>query len=428
MKVMHVVAGELTGGAARGAYWLHQAMRSIGIDSVVYTNSRATHGDESVVSTNTSKPQLIANLARSQVDQSIASLYSGRSSGMFSTGLLGNDFTKSDAYRSADIIHLHWINAGFINIKHLAGIDKPLIWTMRDMWPMTGGCHYSMGCDKFETGCGSCSQLSSKSDHDLSRFVLNRKKKYLPRSMQIVGISNWLTEQARQSQLFRDFNVRTIHNNVDSSEFFPVDKQLARRMLGIQTSKKIILAGSTNARDPYKGFGTYLESLKSLDPGRYHLCFFGKLEQSIVEKLGFDYTSFGYLYDSISLRLLYSAADVFVAPSLMEAFGKTIAESMGCGTPVVCFDATGPKDIVTHQHDGYKAQPFEARGLAEGVERVAHAENYDQLSRNARQKIVSQFDSRVIARQYQALYEEVLAEAPVEPNSARQPCGSHPHQ
>ncbi|WP_423747815.1 glycosyltransferase family 4 protein [Halopseudomonas nanhaiensis] len=394
----------------------------------MYTNSRATHGDESVVTTNLNKPQLLVNLARSQIDQSLASLYQGRSSGMFSTGLLGTDLKKSDAYRNADIIHLHWINAGFINMKHLEGIDKPLIWTMRDMWPMTGGCHYSMGCGKFESGCGSCDQLGSRSDRDLSRFVLNRKQRYLPRSMKVVGISSWLTEQARQSKLFRDFDVRTIHNNVDSSEFFPVDKALARQMLGIDTRKTIVLAGSTNAGDPYKGFGTYLESLKLLDPSQYHLCFFGKLEQSIIERLGFEYTSFGYLHDSIALRLLYSAADVFVAPSLMEAFGKTLAESMGCGTPVVCFDATGPKDIVTHQHDGFKAQPFEARSLAEGVEWIAQTPNYDELSRNARQTIVNKFDSRVIARQYQALYEEVLAEASIKPNSAAQPCGSHSQQ
>ncbi|SDS96760.1 Glycosyltransferase involved in cell wall bisynthesis [Halopseudomonas xinjiangensis] len=428
MKVMHVVAGELTGGAARGAYWLHQAMRSIGIDSVVYTNSRATHGDESVASTNTNKLQMVASLARSQADQSLASFYPKRSSGMFSTGLLGADFTRSAEYRAADVIHLHWINAGFIDMKHLAKIDKPLIWTMRDMWPMTGGCHYSMGCEKFETGCGSCDQLGSRSDLDLSRFVLNRKKKYLPASLKVVGISTWLTEQARRSQLFHDVDVRTISNNVDSAEFFPVDKQIARKMLGIETGKKIVLAGSTNARDPYKGFGKYLESLEFLDPEQYHLCFFGKLEQSIIDRLGFDYTSFGFLHDSISLRLLYSAADVFVAPSLMEAFGKTLAEAMGCGTPVVCFDATGPKDIVTHLEDGFKAQPFEARSLADGVEWVAHSESYDEMARNAREKIVRQFDSRVIARQYQALYEEVLAPYSVKPNSARQLCGSYPQE
>jgi glycosyltransferase involved in cell wall biosynthesis len=323
--------------------------------------------------------------------------------------VMGADFTDSVECREADVVHLHWVNGGFVDMKHLAKLRKPLVWTMRDMWPMTGGCHYAMGCEKFITGCGSCDQLGSTSDRDLSRFVLNRKRKYLPKSMKMIGISDWVSEQARQSLLFRDFDVRTIHNNVDASEFFPLDKALARQLLGLNTEKKIILTGCTSAKDTYKGFGKYLEMLKHLDPTKYHLCFFGKLDQSIADGLGFDYTSFGYLHDSISLRLLYSAADVFIAPSLMEAFGKTLAEAMGCGTPVVCFDATGPKDIVTHKHDGYKAAPFEAQGLAEGVEWVTSEADYPQLALNAREKITSTFDSPVIARQYQALYEEMLA-------------------
>lgn len=409
MKVLHLVAGELTGGAARGAYWLHQGLRSLGVDSLVYTNSQITHGDTSVVSVSRSKKDKIISIARSQADQAFASFYRGRQSGMFSAGVMGADFTDSTECRQADVVHLHWINGGFVDMKHLAKLRKPVVWTMRDMWPMTGGCHYAMGCEKFITGCGSCDQLGSTSDRDLSRFVLNRKRKYLPKSMKMIGISDWVSEQARQSLLFRDFDVRTIHNNVDANEFFPLDKPLARQLLGLNTEKKIILTGCTSAKDIYKGFGKYLEMLKHLDPAKYHLCFFGKLDQSIADGLGFDYTSFGYLHDSISLRLLYSAADVFIAPSLMEAFGKTLAEAMGCGTPVVCFDATGPKDIVTHQHDGYKAAPFEARGLAEGVEWVTGEADYPQLAANAREKIVSTFDSPVIARQYRALYEEMLA-------------------
>jgi glycosyltransferase involved in cell wall biosynthesis len=409
MKVMHIVAGELNGGAARGAYWLHRAMRPLGIDSVVYTNSRATLGDASVVSTNQSRKDLIAVQTRSQIDKSFANVYPRRKSGMFSTGLLGADFTRSEEYRSADIVHLHWINAGFVDIKDLGRVDKPVIWTMRDMWPMTGGCHYAMGCNQFEVGCGRCGHLGSRSATDLSRLVYNRKKKHLPASLRLVGISDWLSEQARRSQLFHGLDIRTIHNNVDSAEFFPIDKTMARQLLGIDTHKKIVLAGSTNARDPYKGFDKFIEALKYLDPAKYHLCFFGKLEKSIADGLGFDYTAYGFLHDNISLRLVYSAADVFVAPSLMEAFGKTLAEAMACGTPVVCFDATGPRDIVTHQIDGFKAAPFEPESLAEGVDWVVKYPIYTDLCLAARKSIVRRFDSRVIARQYQTLYEELMA-------------------
>jgi len=273
---------------------------------------------------------------------------------------------------------------------------------------MTGGCHYAMECDKYKTGCGNCEQLNSHSSYDLSKFILNRKKKYLPKDMKIVGISHWLSDEAKKSELFKDYDVRTISNNIDSKEFFPVDKDIARKILGIKSSKKIILVGSTNLKDFYKGFDKYLEAIKQLDKEKYFLCFFGNVDKNVVSDLGFEYKSFGYLNDNISLRLVYSCANVFVAPSLMDAFGKTIAESMGCGTPVVCFDATGPKDIVTHKVDGYKAESFKSDDLSSGIEWILNNKNYEELCQKARNKVVGEFDSVVVAKKYIDLYEEIL--------------------
>ena len=409
MNVLHIVAGELTEGASRGAYWLHRGLLALDVESRLFTNSKQTYGDASVTTVSDNAKGFALSMLRKQVDLSLATLYPEGKRGTFSNGLLGVDFIRTPEYQAADVIHLHWINAGMVNMKTLGKIDKPIIWTLRDMWPMTGGCHYAMSCEKFTDRCGSCPQLGSNMDYDLSRFVFKRKARYLPPNMYLVGISNWISEQARRSTLFRDADVRTIYNNIDTTEFFPVDKQTARDLLGIRTEKKIVLAGCTSTKDEYKGFGKYLEALKSLDPARYHLCFFGKLDQAVAESLGFDFTSFGYLHDSIALRLAYACADVFVAPSLMEAFGKTIAEAMACGTPVACFDATGPKDIVSHQQDGYKAKPFDAQDLAAGIEWLAHAPDHEALCRNARKNVVAQFDSLVVARQYFDLYEEVLA-------------------
>lgn len=408
MKVLHIVAGDLSGGAARGAYWLHGGLRELGVDSKVFTNSKSTLGDESVVTTTKSKKDKAFNMIRGQLDNLLLLLYTKRKRIIFSTGVFGIDFTKTKEYEEADIIHLHWINAGFVNIKHLSKIDKPIVWTMRDMWPLTGGCHYAMECEKYKIGCGNCEQLQSNSSYDLSKFVLNRKKKYLPKTMKLVGISHWLSEKAKESELFKEFDIRTISNNIDTSEFFPVEKKIARDILGIKTQKKIVLVGSTSLKDFYKGFGKFQESVKELDENKYFLCFFGNVDKNLAEELGFEYKSFGYLNDNISLRLAYSSADVFVAPSLMDAFGKTLAESMACGTPVVCFDATGPKDIVTHKIDGYKAKPFESEDLACGIEWVLNAPNYDELCQNAREKVLIKFDSKVVAEKYLELYEEVL--------------------
>jgi len=408
MKVLHIIAGNLTGGAARGAYWLHQALIELGIDSNIWTNSKVTFGDDKVYSILKTKKDKLFNFIRAQLDGNIQSFYPKRKKVIFSTGLFGIDFTKSEIYEKSDIIHLHWINGGFVNIKHLSKINKPIVWTMRDMWPMTGGCHYSMDCENYKSGCGNCKQLNSSSSYDLSKFILNRKKRYLPKHIKLVGISSWLSQKAKESYLFKDFDVSTISNNVNTNDFFPIEKNIAKKLLGIKTNKKIILAGAQDLKSFYKGFDKFIEAIKQLDRNKYFLCFFGNLQRNIIDDLGFEYKSFGFLYDTISLRLLYSASDVFVAPSLMDAFGKTLAESMSCKTPVVCFDATGPKDIVTHKVDGYKAKPFNTTDLKDGIEWVLNANNYDELCKNAREKVVKEFDSKVVAKRYIKLYKELI--------------------
>lgn len=411
MKILHIISGDLGSGAARGAYWLHKGLVSLGVDSKILTNSMSTFGDVRVTSVNTSKKQKIMCAFRAWADAFPSYLYPNRKKVYFSTGCHGFDFTKHPLYEWADIIHLHWINEGFVNIKHLSRTEKPIVWTIRDMWPLTGGCHYAPECDKYKNGCGNCVQLSSKTRYDLSRIVYRRKQKYFPKTISVVGISEWLSAKARESELFKGFEIRTISNNINMDDFFPLDKSNARNMLGISTSKKIILVGSQYLTDIFKGFDKYLEAVRRLDSSKYYLVFFGRLDENIVESIGFEYKVFGFLQDAISLRILYSASDVFVAPSIIDAFGKTLAESMACGTPVVCFDAAGPKDIVDHKVNGYKARPFDAADLADGIEYILNATDYDALSKNAREKVVREFDNKVVALKYSKLYEEKLKSA-----------------
>lgn len=408
MKVLHLVAGDLTGGAARGAYWLHNGLRELGVQSKILTNSRTTLGDLSVVSIATDSRSRLFSIVRSRLDRLPLKLYRRRRPEIFSTGFCGFNFTKAPEYKEADILHLHWINAGLVNIKHLSKVDKPIIWTMRDMWPMTGGCHYAMDCENYLSGCGVCPHLNSQSRWDLSRFVLNRKKKYLSGRLVPVGISTWLSERAAESDLFKASPVRTIYNAIDTEVFSPLKKELAREILGIPLNKTVILVAAQYLRAIWKGFDKYLQAIELLDKNKYFLCFMGRCEDAIVEELGFDYKKFGFLYDVVSMRLLYSAADVFVAPSIIEAFGKTLIEAMACGTPVVCFDATGPKDIVDHKVNGYKAEPFSINDLADGIRWVSQHSNPALLQEAARKKVIEKFDTTVVAKQYIELYEQLL--------------------
>ncbi len=410
MKIVHVVSGDLGGGAARGAYWLHKGLRELGVDSIILTNAEDTWGDKSIYSIAVSKKEKILNFFRGESDSLIQTPYWKRKKLIFSTGLCGFDFRNLKVFKEAEIIHLHWINHGLTNIRHLKKIKKPIVWTMRDMWPMTGGCHYALTCDHYIYGCGKCPQLNSRLEYDLSRLIFKRKQHYIPPNTKLVGISRWLSDCARKSALFHDYDIRTIHNNINTRKFFPVPKPIARQMVGLPLEKPVLLVGAQHVNDFYKGFDIYLRAIPKLD-SKPLLLFFGNLSDALIEPFKLDFMNLGFLHDTISLRLAYSAADLFVAPSRMDAFGKTLAEAMACGTPVVCFDATGPGDIVDHMKNGYKATPFEPEDLARGIEWVLGHPEPEVLSRNAREKVLRNFDHLVVAMKHIELYREILTES-----------------
>ncbi|CAK8711722.1 Glycosyltransferase [Candidatus Electronema halotolerans] len=409
-RILHIVGGELNGGAARGAYWLHLGLKRLGVDSKILTNSFDTLGDKDVITVADSTKNKIKVKFYSHLDALPVSLYRNRKEIIFSTGFAGGNIFNTDILKDIDIVHLHWINAGFVNIKYLSCIKKPIVWTMRDMWPMTGGCHYTMGCNSYSSNCGQCPQLGSKLSFDISSLIIARKKKYFPKTIKLVGISSWLSECAQQSSLFHEFDIQTISNNIDTTQFFPVDKIVARNILGIPQDVKVILAGATNLENFYKGFDKFLAAITYLPNDKIHVVFLGTLSQGALKKINFPCTNLGYLHDTVSLRIAYSAADVFVAPSIMDAFGKTLAEAMSCGTPTVCFDATGPKDIVDHKQNGFRAKPFDPKDLAYGIQWLLHQDEqqYRKISDNAKEKVKKYFDNYVIAKRYKKLYSSIL--------------------
>jgi glycosyltransferase involved in cell wall biosynthesis len=206
--------------------------------------------------------------------------------------------------------------------------------------------------------------------------------------------------------------VATISNSVDTQSFTPLEKPRARQLLGLGEDRKVLLIGAQNIASVYKGFDLFLEALDKLDKKDVQVLLFGKRTASIPKSLDIPSKNLGFLTDIDSLRAAYSAADVFVAPSRADAFGKTLVEAMACSTPVVCFDATGPKDIIEHRITGYKAEPYSASDLARGIEYVLGRlpGEYQKMCDNSRMRAKQEFDSRVIAKKYAALYKHVLGE------------------
>lgn len=408
MKVVHVVGGDLSKGAHRGAYWLHKGLLEIGVDSTIVGRFPPSQGEPGVESLSVGVLNRTSEKITEIGDALLQRFYRNRCRSLFSTGFFGKSIHRHPMVKSADVINLHWFAKGPIGLRHVKGLGRPTVLTLRDMWPFTGGCHYSLDCERYQMGCGMCPQLGSQSAVDLSRLVTRQKRRWIRNDVRVVGISDWISSCARQSSALKDHPIRTIYNCIDTSLFFPVARPVARKRLGIRTDKSIILAGAGKLTNFYKGFELLLKAVNRLDPAKTIIVIFGDDRDVDRSRFRCEVRSLGYLSDPSMLRLAYSSADVFVAPSIQEAFGKTLVESMCCGTPVVCFDASGPADIVKHRSTGYKARAYCDQDLASGIQWILNHDMPGRLRKDARAAACARFDKRVIAEEYKSLYDEML--------------------
>jgi glycosyltransferase involved in cell wall biosynthesis len=373
--------------------------------------------DPTVIGGETAQERGLAR-ARPHLDSILLRFSPNRQRGTWSAAWLPSNVRRNINRQDPDIVHLHWICGGYVPVQALRALGRPLVWTLHDMWPFTGGCHYSGDCTRYEQSCGACPQLNSAHTPDLSRWVWNRKKRQW-RQLQLtaVGISHWLAHCARCSSLFRNVTVEVIPNGLDLQLYRPVGRQLARSLLGLPADRKLILFGSMSAgSDPRKGFHLLEPALRKFAEAgansRSELVIFGSSEPRQGPNFGLKARYMGHLHDDISLVLLYNAADVFVAPSVADNFPNTVLEASACGTPCVAFDVGGLPDMISHRETGYLALPFDTEDLAAGIEWVVDdGARQAQLSQAARTKVEREFELTQVARRYRALYEIALGGA-----------------
>lgn len=325
--------------------------------------------------------------------------------GLFSPTWVPDRLSARTHELSPDILHLHW-TAGFIRPEAIGEIDTPLVWTLHDMWPFTGGCHYAGGCQQYQHRCGECPVLGSTTENDRSRSLWNRKQTaWEDQEFTVVTPSTWMEAKARESSLFKSSNIVTIPNGLDLERYRPVDGEQARKTLSIETDDELILFTSADStlRKGGHHLRTALDQL-TLDPASHSLVVFGDVGDKLKDT-EYDVYELGYI-DSSAVPLAYSAADVTVIPSEQDNLPNTGLESLACGTPCVAFEIGGIPDIIESGRNGYLASPFDAGALAEGIETVI--ENKKQLSENARTTAENRFDITNTAQEYIQLYRSIL--------------------
>lgn len=419
MRVAHLSTYDAAGGAARAAYRLHTGLRSLGHESRMLALYK-TSTDPTVV--RFEPPQnlptrLRRGLKRRMLERAGSELTTRPAGSTFFT----DDRSQhgADALRqlpASDVLNLHWI-AGFIDYKAFfrrLPHGLPVVWTLHDMNAFTGGCHHAADCEGFRARCGACPQLGSGVEDDLSRRIWNRKRRaygfVAEGGLSFVTPSRWLAGKLKESSLVGALGVNVIPYGLDTEIFIPRNVQVAREALGIPQGGLVILFASYSARDGYKGYPLLLEALARMRPDpKIRAITVGEGRFDTRPKSAVPIQSLGFMKDEERMSLVYSAADLFVLPSLQDNFPNTALEALACGVPTVAFHVGGVPEIVRSGLTGLTVSPGDPLALARAMEDLlGDPDRRATISSNCRRVAVEEYSLKTQAEQYINLYGRML--------------------
>lgn len=401
------------GGAAIAAHRLLRGLRDAGCEARMLVGFQ--RGDDpAVLGPPTSLARGMMHL-RSNLDHRISRFLCHGRAGAFSNPIVPGSGLRLTLVNGFDVLNLHWVNRSFVRPEDLIRVRRPIVWTLHDMWPFTGGCHYDGGCGQFTQKCGRCPMLRSPGAFNSSRRLWTRKRKaWRNIDLCVVAPSRWLADEARRSTLFAERRVEVIPNGLDLDVFSPRDRSMCRSILGLPQDKRIILFGAVNATgDRRKGFDLLdqtLHRLVALRPRESFLAaIFGAGSGADIGPDAFETRYLGQLHDDITIALTMAAADVLVLPSRQENLSNVLAESLACGTPCAAFDIGGNRDLVQSETTGHLARPFDTEDLAAGIAWMLEDDGRAaDLGRNARAKVVENLCAKKCAARYIELFREMM--------------------
>ena len=434
MKVLFVNTNDISGGAARAAMRIMRGVQQSGVEAQMFVKDKYSRSSDVIpLSAYTPSSNWLLDIFK-WVIQKFKNRYhmikwhpyKRTKQNVFMSDLRYTDIHGALQKLDYNIVHLHWINNRFLDIRELAKIHKPIVWTLHDSWPFCGICHYFVYCNKYQSHCGACPMLGSKKEKDLAYEVFEKKlAAYEDLDLHIVTPSRWLGNSAKNSALLSRFPVHVIPNCIDTDLYRPLsndeivaiaerqENAVVRRVFSEAMQEKriekpFVLYGAMNAAtDRRKGFLNLLSALQIFDAHGFksHLVVFGADAQELPMKFqNIDVTFVGYIHDSSVLTALYNIANVMVVPSLTENLSNAIMESLSCGTPVVAFNIGGNSDMIDHQKNGYLAKEKDSEDLAQGIEWCLAHNVKGTLSKNAQKKVMENYTIEKVSEQYKALY------------------------
>ena len=410
MRVFHLNHSDIDGGAARAAYRIHNALRATGVESRMLVNMASA--DDWTVEGPASKQERAMAAIRPHVSSLLVRALKTGNPIIHSPQILPSQWVKRINANDADVVHLHWVQGEMLSIADIGRIKKPIVWTLHDMWAFCGAEHYCED-DRWREGYRCDNRPTHESGFDLNRWTWQRKHKRWQNPIHIVTPSRWLADCVQESALMRGWHVSVVSNAINTDRWQPLPHVIAREMLDLPTDVPLLLFGAMDGQsDPRKGFDLLAKALLALrntpQAKGLELVVFGQLAPKNAPDLGFPLHYTGHLHDDLSLRALYSAADMLILPSRQDNLPNTGVESLACSTPVVAFDTCGLPDIVRHQQTGYLAKAFDTEDMAKGILWVLKHSIPLGLKAQCRNQAVEFFSYPVVAKQYLEIYRSVI--------------------
>ena len=411
MRVLIINTSERVGGAAIAANRLMKALKKNGVKVKMLVRDKQTdHLTVFSVGHNWTQP---IKFVWERLCIFMANNFNRKNLFQVDIANTGTDITQHTEFQRADIIHLHWVNQGFLslaNINKILHAGKPVVITMHDQWYFTGICHYSGNCQKYQELCHHCELIKGNLLGDLAKQVFLKKEKiYSDAQLTFVGCSQWMANLAKTSKLTQGHRVVSIPNAIDTDLFCPQDKKQARLAFKLPTDKRLLLFGCQRITDERKGFHYLVEALQLLKQQQPNLAkgteivVVGGEADSIRHKVPFNIFPIRYVSDPQKMVQLYNAVDLYVTPSLQDNLPNTIMESMACGTPCVGFNVGGIPEMIDHKENGYVATYKDAQDFANGILWFLAADQ-GVLSRQARNKVMTTYSEDAVAFKYKDVY------------------------
>lgn len=422
-RVLMLCVSDTNGGAARTAFRIHKSVIENGIDSKMLVMYKGSNDSNVLSVKNFYKKSLLSEVTRFIIRKIRNKLQHARwnkypdKENVFMSDLRAEPFNGALQKIEFDVLHLHYVNLHFLDLRELVGINKPIVWTLHDCWPFTGVCHYFYTCNKYKTECGDCPLLHSGKKSDLSNKIWKKKKAiYSQLDLHIISPSKWLAEESKKSSLMGSFPVQTIPNPIDTDLYSTGNQFESRILLNLKVSKIYILFCAINAvEDKNKGYNYLLDALRSLkirtDITRFELLIVGshKPKMELCDSMPVQYL--GVVDSEPHMVSIYRAVNIAVVPSFSENFSNTILESLACGTPVVAFNIGGNADLIEHKRTGYLAREFVSDDFADGISWCLAENLAGVVSQNARQKVIDNYGNEGTSMKYSQLYNSLISKA-----------------